>query len=122
MAQSMPVLISSSHPSTFPTPGAEVTSLNFWVIEDYVKPSLDERTVVFSDKASNYVNIADHVQAHMTVISDRNRTNDTLKWVHIAISNAKRTLLGIYHRFKGFNLKVYLDEFCYVLNRKMFAS
>ena len=60
-------------------------------VEDYVKQSLDDSTVVFSDKATNYVDIADHVEAHMTVISDKNSTNDTLKWVHIAISNAKRS-------------------------------
>jgi len=90
-------------------------------VEDYVKQSLDDSTVVFSDKATNYVDIADHVEAHMTVISDKNSTNDTLKWVHIAISNAKRTLLGIYHQIKGFNLQAYLDEFCYKLNRRYFG-
>jgi len=41
-----------------------------------------------------------------------------LKWVHIAISNAKRTLLGIYHKIKGMYLQNYLDEFCYKLNRR----
>ncbi|HIP36061.1 MAG TPA: IS1595 family transposase, partial [Crocinitomix sp.] len=41
-------------------------------------------------------------------------------WVHIAISNAKRTLLGIYHKIKGKYLQLYLDEFCYKLNRRYF--
>lgn len=49
-------------------------------------------------------------------------TNDTLKWVHIAISNAKRNLLGVYHKVKGKYLQLYLDEFCYKLNRRYFGE
>ncbi len=44
-------------------------------------------------------------------------TKTTLKWVHIIIANAKRTLLGIYHKIKGKYLQLYLDEFTYKLNR-----
>lgn len=46
----------------------------------------------------------------------------TLKWVHIAISNVKRNLLGIYHKIKGKYLQLYLDEFCYKLNRRYFGN
>ncbi|MFN8134987.1 MAG: transposase, partial [Bacteroidales bacterium] len=49
-------------------------------------------------------------------------TTKTLPWVHIAISNAKRTLLGIYHKIKGKYLQLYLDEFCYKLNRRYFGE
>ena len=90
-------------------------------IDKCVKENLDKKTIVLSDKATNYVNISEHVEAHMTVLSDKNSTNDTLRWVHIAISNAKRTLLGIYHQIKGINLQSYLDEFCYKLNRRYFG-
>lgn len=45
-----------------------------------------------------------------------------LKWVHIAISNAKRNLLGIYHKVKGKYLQLYLDEFYYKLNRQYFRE
>ncbi|MFT4680515.1 MAG: hypothetical protein ACI9YU_000343, partial [Flavobacteriales bacterium] len=78
-------------------------------IDQCVKENLDEKTIVLSDKAKNYVNISEHVEGHVTVLSDKNSTNDTLRWVHIAISNAKRTLLGIYHQIKGANLQCYLD-------------
>jgi hypothetical protein len=86
-----------------------------------VKKNLDKKTIVLSGKSKNYVNISEHVEGHVTVLSDKNATNDTLRWVHIAISNAKRTLLGIYHKIKGENLQCYLDEFCYKLNRRSFV-
>ena len=40
----------------------------------------------------------------------------------MAISNAKRTLLGMYHKIKGKYLQLYLDEFCYKLNRRYFGN
>jgi len=89
-------------------------------INQCIKENLAEKTIVLSDKATNYVNISEHVEGHVTVISDKDSTNDTLRWVHIAISNAKKTLLGIYHKIKGENLQSYLDEFCYKLNRRYF--
>ena len=56
------------------------------------------------------------------VKSTKETTKTTLKWVHIAISNAKRTLLGMYHKIKGKYLQLYLDEFCYKLNRRYFGN
>ena len=54
--------------------------------------------------------------------SDKKTTESTLKWVHIAISNAKRALLGTFHKIKGKYLQLYLDEFCYKLNRRYFGD
>ena len=87
-----------------------------------IKQSIDETRIVFSDRASSYVNIADHVQMHVTEVSSKQTTGTTLNWAHIAISNAKRTLLGIYHKIKGKYLQLYLDEFCYKLNRRYFGD
>ena len=42
--------------------------------------------------------------------SDAKTTKETLKWVHIAISNAKRTLLGNYHKIKRKYLQLYLKR------------
>ncbi len=91
-------------------------------IDAVVKSNLAETTIVLSDKSNRYVNIADHVAGHVSYYSDKETTNTTLKWVHIAISNAKRTLLGIYHCIHGKNLQLYLDEFVYKLNRRYFGG
>jgi hypothetical protein len=91
-------------------------------IDRLVSENFDQKSIIFSDKSTSYVNISDYVETHISVKSDNNATKTTLKWVHIAISNAKRTLLGIYHKIKGKYLQQYLDEFCYKLNRRYFGE
>ena len=91
-------------------------------INDVVEESFEEKSIVFSDKSTSYVNISDYVEIHMTEKSDNNVTKTTLKCVHIAISNTKRTLLGVFHKIKGKYLQLYLNEFCYKLNRRYFAD
>ncbi len=100
------------------------------VLESYLKEEINqvieeniaEKTIVFSDKSTSYVDISDFVEVHVTEKSSEETTITTLRWVHIAISNAKRTLLGIYHKVKGKYLQLYLDEFCYKLNRRYFGE
>ena len=91
-------------------------------INELAEENFDEKCIVFSDKSTSYVDISDYVDVHVTEKSTRETTVKTLPWVHIAISNAKRTLLGIYHKIKGKYLQLYLDEFCYKLNRRYFGD
>ena len=91
-------------------------------VNEVIQENIDEKAIVFSDKSTSYIDIAKYVEAHLMYKSDKQITAKTLKWVHIAISNAKRTLLGIYHKIKGKYLQLYLDEFCYKLNRRYFEN
>jgi hypothetical protein len=91
-------------------------------VESLIKDSLDPKTIVFSDKSSSYFNFEDYVEAHITAKSNKETTTEILKWVHIAISNAKRNFLGVYHKINGEYLQNYLDEFVYKLNRRHFKS
>ncbi|MXV37912.1 IS1595 family transposase [Flavobacteriaceae bacterium Ap0902] len=91
-------------------------------VNEQVKESIAEKSIVFTDKSKSYVDIADYVELHVTEKSDAKTTNETLKWVHIFISNAKRNLLGNYHKIKGKYLQLYLDEFCCKLNRRYFGD
>jgi hypothetical protein len=45
-----------------------------------------------------------------------------LPWVHIAISNAKRMLLNVFHDLEPAYLQSYLNEFCYKFNRRCFGE
>lgn len=91
-------------------------------INNTVQDSIDEKSIVFTDKSTSYVDIADYLELHITEKSDKNTTTETLKWVHITISNAKRNLLGNYHKIKGKYLQLYLNEFVYKLNRRYFGD
>jgi transposase-like protein len=91
-------------------------------ISQTIKESIDEKSIVFTDKSTSYIDIADYVELHLTEKSDKNTTKTTLKWVHITISNAKRNLLGNYHKIKGKYLQLYLNEFVYKLNRRYFGE
>jgi hypothetical protein len=83
---------------------------------------IHEKAVIFSDQSTSYVDFAELVEAHISEKSAKELTKTTLKWVHIAISNAKRNLLGVYHMIKGKYLQAYSDEFCYKLNRRYFGE
>ncbi len=91
-------------------------------IEDTIEKNIDEKSIIFSDKSTSYIDIAKYIETHIMVKSTKQTTKTTLKWVHITISNAKRTLLGMYHKIKGKYLQLYLDEFCYKLNRRYFGN
>jgi len=91
-------------------------------IDEEVKKSIDEEAIVFSDKSTSYLNISDIIEAHVMEKSSKETTVTTLRWVHIAISNAKRNFLGIYYKIKRKYLQNYLNEFVYKLNRRYFKS
>lgn len=91
-------------------------------INETIKESIDNQSIVFTDKSASYVDIADFVELHVMEKSSKETTEETLKWVHIAISNAKRNLLGNYHKIKRKYLQLYLNEFIYKLNRRYFGD
>ena len=91
-------------------------------ISETIKESLDNQSIVFTDKSTSYVDIADFVELHVMEKSSKETTEETLKWVHIAISNTKRNLLGNYHKIKRKYLQLYLNEFIYKLNRRYFGD
>jgi len=90
--------------------------------DDTIKNAIDgETSIVFSDKSTSYLNIADYVDIHITEKSSEQTTKETLKWVHIAIGNAKRDLQK-FHKIKRKYLQLYLNEFIYKLNRRYFGD
>ena len=91
-------------------------------INEMIIKSIQESSIVFTDQSTSYVDIASLVEVHISEKSTKQTTKETLKWVHIFISNAKRNLLGNYHKIKRKNLQLYLDEFVYKLNRRYFGE
>lgn len=91
-------------------------------VEVFVKESIDSKAVLFTDKNTAYVNLEKMVEEHIKVKSTSESTNGVLNWVHTAISNLKKNLLGIYHMVSEKYLQNYLDEFAYKLNRRYFGE
>ena len=91
-------------------------------INETILESISEKSILFTDKSTSYIDIADYVEIHITEKSNKETTTETLRWVHIAISNAKRNFLGNYHKIKGKYLQLYLNEFVYKLNRRYFEE
>lgn len=91
-------------------------------VNQFIKRNTDGDVVLFTDRNTAYVNLEKVVNTHFTVAAGKEETNDTLRWVHKAISNLKRNLLGIYHMVTYKYLQNYLNEFVYKLNRRYFGE
>ena len=91
-------------------------------INNVVEKNFKENSIIFSDKGTSYTDIAKYVDIHISEKSDKENAERSLPWVHIVISNVKRNLLGVYHKINGKYLQLYLDEFCYKLNRRYFGN
>ena len=91
-------------------------------VEGFVKKSIDPKSVLFTDKNPAYVNLEKMVENHIKVKSSYESANGDLNWVHTAISNLKRNLLGIYLMVSEKHIQSYSNEFAYKLNRRYFGD
>lgn len=73
---------------------------------------------ILTDNFRAYCHLKDRFAFHEPVQATGEQAMVLLPWVHTAISNAKRTLLGIFHGISEKHIQNYLDEFCYKLNRR----
>ncbi len=62
------------------------------------------------------------VEDYIKVKSSPDTTKGDLNWVHIAISNLKKNLLGMYHMVSEKYLQNYFDEFVFKLNRRYYGE
>jgi transposase-like protein len=91
--------------------GSQVTSL--------VEAKIDPTATVHTDGLKSYNVLAPLVERHhITISNDPKRTSKLFPWVHTAISNAKRVILGIHHSVHSPYLQNYLNEFCWKFNRR----
>ena len=88
-------------------------------VESLTDAKIDPAATVQTDGYRSY-NILDQlVDRHLVTISnDPKRTSKLFPWVHTAISNAKRVILGIHHSVHSPYLQNYLNEFCWKCNRR----
>ena len=99
-----------------------IDDLKSATITPLVEKNVSNETVVDSDHSTSYVKLEDTVKEHRPQVIPKTEVGKALPWVHIAISNAKRQLLNIYHHTAPQYLQNYLNEFCYKFNRRYFGE
>jgi ISXO2 transposase-like protein len=52
------------------------------------------------------------------VVKNKKEVSKAFPWVHIAISNMKKKIIGLHHHVKDEYMQNYLNEFCYKFNRR----
>lgn len=76
---------------------------------------------VTTDCKTRYRVLKDLCKTHTAVVvKDKKEVTKIFLWVHIAISNAKKKILGLHHCVNGSYMQNYLNEFCYKFNRRFF--
>lgn len=99
-----------------------INDLKAETITSLVIDNVSEKSIIDSDDSTSYVKLKDIVKEHRPQVIPKDEIGKTLPWVHIAISNAKRMLLDIFHDIKPEYLQYYLNEFCYKFNRRYFGE
>jgi len=89
---------------------------------EIVSRNIKPESKITSDASKSYVRIKDVVENHSFQVIKKDEIGNVLPWVHIAISNAKRQLLNTYHCIQPNFLQNYLNEFCYMFNRRYLAD
>jgi len=87
-----------------------------FVIEDLRSGSIDNKivtnislsSIIDSDDSTSYANFRKLVAEHRPQVMPKELIGNSLPWVHIAISNAKRMFLDIFHDIKPEYLQNYL--------------
>ncbi|SFL48071.1 ISXO2-like transposase domain-containing protein, partial [Porphyromonadaceae bacterium KH3CP3RA] len=75
-----------------------------------------------TDDSTSYTKLKELVHSHTASVIPHEDLSKVLPWVHTAISNAKRQLLGVYYKIKPEYLQYYLNQFCYKFNRRYFGK
>ena len=94
-----------------------LTSMGGAQVADFAARRLAPEQTVFTDALPALGRLSES-QLHCPRVTPPQQASVWLPWVHIAIANLKRFLLGTYHGVSSKYLQEYLDEFCYRFNRR----
>ena len=100
-----------------------VSSLSKNEVSCEAEKMIQKSAIVITDGRRCYKGLKDICSKHEeVVIKDKEKVSKTFPWVHIAISNAKKKILGLHHQVKDDYMQNYLNEFCYKFNRRYFGE
>jgi len=100
-----------------------VTSLNKIEVTYEASKMINKSATVVTDGRRCYRGLQEICSSHKEiVVEDKKQVSNMFPWVHIAISNAKKKILGLHHQVKNIYMQNYLSEFCYKFNRRYFGQ
>jgi hypothetical protein len=99
-----------------------ITDLKAETIEKEVQEKVDKNAIVETDDSTSYTNLKKLLKEHIVHNVPKKEISKALPWVHTAISNAKRKLVGTFYMVSDKYIQYYLDEFCYMFNRRYFKE
>lgn len=90
-------------------------------IEDFAKQFIAPSSQVNTDGFRANTGVAS-IAIHQSKVTTPDLVDEWLPWVHIAIANLKRFLLGTFHGISLHYVQDYLNEFCYRFNRRFWEK
>jgi hypothetical protein len=99
-----------------------INDLKAATIDQKVMENINPDSTIVSDDSTSYVHFKNIVASHIPKVIPKEDIGKVLPWVHIAISNAKRLLLDVYHDICPKYIQNYLSEFCWKFNRRYFGD
>jgi len=88
-----------------------------------VQNQIDAKATILTDGYRGYSKLKNVIEKHeVVIVADKTKVDKVFPWVHRAISNSKRLLVGIHHSVNSKYTQNYLDEFCYKFNRRYFGE
>lgn len=99
-----------------------IKDLKAATIQEKVVENVDSQAEVETDDSTSYTDLGKLLKGHTIHDLSCETAQVALPWVHTAISNAKRKLLGTYYMVADKYIQNYLNEFAYMFNRKYFKD
>jgi hypothetical protein len=91
-------------------------------INSVIHTTIKTGSKAMTDKYRGYAKLKEIVNHEEVNTSGMKEVHKTFPWVHSAIGNAKKILLGFHHSVGKEYLQSYLNEFCYKFNRRYFLE
>jgi transposase-like protein len=99
-----------------------INDLKADTITPLVKKNVRSDSIIDTDNSTSYTQLNEVVLRYNSQVIAKTQIGKLLPWVHIAISNAKRQFLNVFHQMDSCYFQNYLNEFCYKFNRRYFGE
>lgn len=91
-------------------------------INSVIHKSVQTGSNVMTDKYKGYTKLKGIMNHQEINTSGMKEVHKSFPWVHTAIGNAKKILMGFHHSVGKEYLQSYLNEYCYKFNRRYFLK